>query len=92
MTETRSTHPIAIIAKAIHDGSCDCGTVRYLGEADAKAAAKALTDDAIVANAVRALLDDGWCHTHEGQDGVGELSDEDLANIARTVLGSVAGD
>lgn len=48
-----------------------------------------LRDSTIVANAVAALKADGWAETHEGPLGIGTLSDEDLSNIARTVLRSV---
>lgn len=87
-----STNPIVILADAIHEAECGCdGAGRSAEERQAKAVAKALTDDAIVANAVQALKDDGWEQTHEGPLGIGTLTDEDLANIARVVLGSVAG-
>jgi hypothetical protein len=44
--------------------------------------------EAVIADAVQALIDDGWRHTHEGPDGVGELSDEDLERIVMVVLRS----
>lgn len=47
----------------------------------ARCAAAALTDDAIVANAVQALHNSGWTD----RDGV------TAENVARTVLGSVGG-
>lgn len=82
------TNPINILAQALRvaDGGHDQGAAVL-----AEVAANALTDDRIVANAVQALLDDGWRHAHEGPNGQSELSDEDLTNIARTVLGSVGG-
>lgn len=82
------TNPIDIIANAMRvaDGNHTMGTGRL-----AEVAANALTDDQIVANAVQALIDDGWREGHEGPNGQSEQSDEDLANIARTVLRSVGG-
>ncbi len=83
------TNPVDIIANAIRVTR----TTLHVGSGQiAEVAAAALTDDRIVANAVQALLDDGWRHAHEGPNGQSELSDEDLTNIARTVLGSVGGD
>ncbi len=58
----------------------------------AEAAVKELQTDRFVTKAVEALKADGWEETHEGPLGIGTLSDEDLANIARAVLRSVGGD
>ncbi len=83
------THPIDIIANAIRiaDGNHTLGAGQL-----AEVAARSIYDERIVAHAAQALLNDGWRHTHEGPQGVGELSDEDLLNIAATVLRSVSGD
>lgn len=82
------TNPIDIIANAIRaaDGNhtASAGLI-------AEVAVAALNNEQIIANAVRALLDEGWRFAHEGPQGQSELSDFDLASIARTVLRSVGG-
>lgn len=83
-----STNPINVIANAIR--AADGNHTLAAGQL-AEVAANALTDETIVANAVQALLEDGWRHTDEGPTGYSELTDEDLTNIARTVLRSVGG-
>ncbi len=81
------THPLDIIANAILAADSGHPEPRAL----AGVAADALTDEGIVAAAVVALKADGWEETHEGPLGIGTLSDQDLANIARVVLRSVGG-
>lgn len=85
--EDTMRHPVDVLAEAMRtaDGNHTMGTGRL-----AEVVAKALLDPRVVENAVNALLVDGWRETHEGPGGVGTLSDEDLTNIACTVLRSVA--
>jgi hypothetical protein len=77
-------NPVDVIANAIRaaDGQHTMGAGQL-----AEVAAKALDDEAILANAVAALIADGWTETHGGE----ELPRHDLVNIARTVLRSVGG-
>lgn len=84
-----SANPIDIIVNAIRESR----PMAYPSPPKdiAEVAVNALTDERIVANAVEALKADGWEETHEGPLGIGTLSDEDLANIARVVLRSVGG-
>lgn len=84
-------NPIDIIAAALRrtdDVRDDNGLA---DRARAGVAVDALTDERIVAVAVQALKADGWEETHEGPLGIGTLSDQDLANIARAVLRAVGG-
>jgi hypothetical protein len=46
-------------------------------------------DDRVIVTAVDALVADGWEETHEGPMGIGTLTHDDLANIARIVLRSL---
>lgn len=79
-----SRNPIDIIANDIRAAGKNLA-----GATIAEVAADALPHDDIIANAVAALIEDGWRHGHEGPNGQSEQTDEDLANIARTVLRSV---
>lgn len=81
-------NPIDVIANAIRtaDGNHTMGAGQL-----AEVAVAALNNEQIIANAVRALLDDGWRFAHEGSQGQSELSDFDLSSIARIVLRSVGG-
>lgn len=77
------TTPIDIMAEAIHAAECGCtGAGRSAAERQARAAASALTDEAIVANAVQTLV-------AEGYDQV--LFEDAMTMIARAVLRSVGG-
>ncbi len=80
--------PINIIANAIRtaDGNHTMGAGQL-----AEVVAENLCDPRILDAAVQALKDDGWRETHEGPHGVGTLSDDDLRNIARTVLSVFGG-
>jgi hypothetical protein len=84
-----STHPIDIIANVIRavDGGHAMGAARLAEHITAAIA----SDQRFVDDAVVALKADGWEETHEGPLGIGTLSDQDLANIARVVLRSVGG-
>jgi hypothetical protein len=84
-----STNLIGSIADAIHAAECGCdGAGRAAEERQAKAAVKALTDDAFLANAVQALVIDGWAEKI-GDDTTLRRAVDDLIRIARVVLGSV---
>jgi hypothetical protein len=74
------SHPIDIIANAIR--AADEHDQNQTADALARFVAEALADEAVVANAIQALIADGWRH----------LTDEDLAIIAWVVLRSVAGE
>jgi hypothetical protein len=79
------SNPIDIIAQSIRDN--DGVSANML----ARIVTDHLTDGSVVEAAVAALKAEGWEETHEGPLGIGTLSDEDLTNIARTVLRSVGG-
>ncbi len=81
------TDPIGIIADAIRDDDDMSWTPTDI----AKLAATTLDHEVIVANAVAALNAGGWAGVQIGYGGTDAISDEDLANIARTVLRSVGG-
>lgn len=80
------TIPIHVIAQAIRtaDGRHDMGAA-----AIAEVVAENLTRPEIVANAVHSLLHDGWRTTPEGPRGEYRFTDDELRDIARTVLASV---
>ncbi len=81
-------NPIDIIANAIRiaDGQHTMGAAQL-----ADVVAENLTADRILDAAVQALKDDGWEETPEGPMGVYQMSDDDLRNIARTVLAVFGG-
>jgi hypothetical protein len=82
--ESAMDHPLLIISNAISDGDRQINPDRA-----ARNAARALTDERIVANAVAALAEDG---IYPGITlGTITATTEDVANIARTVLRSVGG-
>ena len=64
---------------------------RAMAEAIVEDVAELATNPEVLDRAVAALKEDGWAHTHEGPNGIGDLSDEDLANIAQAVIRSLTG-
>ncbi len=79
-------NPIDIIANAIRAADRRVNDRRL-----AEVVAEALTDDRILDAAMGALKDDGWTTTPEGPKGEYEMTDDDLRNIARTVLAVFGG-
>ncbi len=77
------TNPVDVLANAIHAADPD---LNLSAPRLAKVVAEALTDDAIVANAMAAVRGHSWT-----SEDVEELSNRRLHTIVRIVLGSVAG-
>lgn len=83
-------NPIDTITYAIYNNCDSIGNTIKAREV-AESAVAALDDEEIVAVAVQALKADGWTSTPEGPHGEYRFSDDELADIARTVLRSVGG-
>ncbi len=84
------TNPIDIIANAIHDGDCGCGSPGHRSRVAARSVAEALTQDAVIINAGRALAAD----TASRPDSLLHAANMTVAeyeHLARVVLRSVGG-
>ncbi len=82
--------PTDIIANAIHDASCGCGSPSDSNRDLAGVVADALTQDVVIIHAARALEADTATRPASPLAGA-ELTTAQYQHIARVVLRSVAG-
>ncbi len=85
-----STHPIDIIANAVHAAECGCGTAGAVSRNQAQTAASALTQDAVIIHAARALAADTASRPNSPLASA-NMTIAAYEHIARVVLHSVGG-